>query len=79
MHDAEWVFTIGPFFCTDGEADTPPGSLAGVAPVGDWARVEGIHDVLVYLSGFVLLTCFTVAQCLVLVSTLFCLFSGRCL
>ena len=52
MHDAEWVFTIGPFFCTDGEADTPPGCLAGVAPVGDWARVEGVHDVLVYLSWF---------------------------
>lgn len=31
------------------------------------------------LSGFVLLTCFTVAQCLVLVSTLFCRPAGRCL
>ena len=50
MHDVEWVFTISPFFCTDGEADTPPGGFAGVAPVGDWARVEGVHDVLVYLS-----------------------------
>ena len=79
MHDIGGVFTISPFFCTDGEADTPPGSLAGVAPVGDGARVEGIHDVLVYLSGFVLLTGFTVAQCLVLVSTLFFRPEGRCL
>ena len=50
MHDVGGVFTISPFFCTDGEADTPPGCLAGVAAVGDGARVEGIHDVLVYLS-----------------------------
>ena len=79
MHDVGGVFAISPFFCTDGEADAPPGCLAGVAPVGDWARVEGIHDVLVYLSGFVLLTCFTVAQCLALVSTLFFRPAGRCL
>lgn len=79
MHDVGGVFSIGPFFCTDSEADTPPGCLAGVAPVGDWARVKGIHDVLVYLSGFVLLTCFIVALCLVLVSTLFFRPAGRCL
>ena len=54
----QWVFTISPFFCTDGEADTPPGCLAGVAAVGDGARVEGIHDVLVYLSWFGLLAWF---------------------
>lgn len=51
MHDVEWVFAISPFFCTDGEADTPPGCLAGVAPVGDGARVEGIHDAFLYLSS----------------------------
>ena len=79
MHDVGGVFSVGPFFCTDGEADAPPGCLANVAPAGDGAGVEGIHDVLVYLSGFVLLTCFTVAQCLVLVSTLFCRLEGRCL
>ena len=50
MHDVEWVFTISPFFCTDGEAYASPGCLAGVAPAGDGACVEGIHDVLVYLS-----------------------------
>lgn len=50
MHDAEWVFTIGPFFCTDGEADAPPSGFTGVATAGDGACVEGIHDVLVYLS-----------------------------
>lgn len=58
MHDVGGVFTISPFFCTDGEADTPPGCLAGVAPVGDGAGVEGIHGVLVYLSGFGLLVWF---------------------
>lgn len=79
MHDVGGVFSVGPFFCTDGEAYPPSGCLAGVAPVGDGARVEGVHDVLVYLSGFVLLTCFTVAQCLVLVSTLFFRPAGRCL
>lgn len=46
MHDVGGVFTIGPFFCTDGEADTPPGGLTRVAAVGDGACVEGIHDAL---------------------------------
>ena len=50
MHDAEWVCTIGPFFCTDGEADAPPSGLTRVAAAGYGACVEGIHDVLVYLS-----------------------------
>lgn len=58
MHDVGGVFSIGPFFCTDGEADAPPGCLANVSPVWDWARVEGIHDVLVYLSWFGLLAWF---------------------
>ena len=79
MHDVGGVFTISPFFCTDGEADTPPGGLAGVAPAGDGARVEGIHDVLYAFLGFGCLCGFTVAQCLVLVSTLFCRPAGRCL
>ena len=60
MHDAEWVFTIGPFFCTDGEADTPPGGLTRVAAAGDGACVEGVHDALVYLSLFV---CFVWFYC----------------
>ena len=55
MHDVGGVFSISPFFCTDGEADAPPGCLANVAPVGDWAGVEGIHGVLVCLSWFGLL------------------------
>ena len=25
VHDVGGVFSVGPFFCTDGEADTPPG------------------------------------------------------
>lgn len=79
MHDVGGVFTIGPFFCTDGEADTPPGCLAGVAPVGDWARVEGIHDAFYAFLGLGCLSGFTVAQCLVLVSTLFFRPEGRCL
>ena len=79
MHDVGGVFTISPFFCTDGEADTPSGCLAGVAPVGDGAGVEGIHDVLYAFLGLGCLYGFTVAQCLVLVSTLFCRLEGRCL
>lgn len=63
MHDAEWVHAVGPFFCTDGEADTPPGSLAGVAPVGNWARVEGIHDAFYAFLGLGCLSGFIVALC----------------
>lgn len=79
MHDVEWVFTISPFFCTDGEADTPPGGFAGVAAAGDGACVEGVHDAFYAFLCWGCLCGFIVALCLVLVSTLFCLFSGRCL
>lgn len=58
MHDAEWVHAVGPFFCTDGEAYASPGGFRGVAAAGDGARVEGIHDALVYLSLFGLLVWF---------------------
>ena len=58
MHDVEWVHAVGPFFCTDGEADTSPGGFAGVAAAGDGAGVEGVHDVLVYLSVLWLLVWF---------------------
>jgi len=51
VHDISGVFSIGPFFGDDGEADAPPGGLRGVTAAGDGARVEGIHDALVYLSS----------------------------
>lgn len=80
MHDVEWVHAVGPFFCTDGEADTPPSGLTCVAAAGDGACVEGIHDAFyAFLGVMFCLSGFIVALCLVLVSTLFCLFSGRCL
>jgi len=63
VHDAEWVFTIGPFFGDDGEADASPGGFRGVAAAGDGAGVEGIHDV---LYAFLCLGClcgFIVALC----------------
>lgn len=63
MHDVGGVFSVGPFFCTDGEADAPPGCLAHVAPVGDWARVEGIHDVFYAFLGLGCLCGFIVALC----------------
>lgn len=46
----QWVFTVCPFFCTDGEADASPSGLTRVAAAGDGARVEGIHDAFLYLS-----------------------------
>lgn len=79
MHDVEWVFTISPFFCTDGEADTPPGGFAGVAAAGDGACVEGVHDAFYAFLCWGCLCGFIVALCLVLVSTLFCRPADRCL
>ena len=64
MHDAEWVHAVGPFFCTDGEADASPGGLGGVAAAWDGARVEGIHDVFyAFLEVMFCLCGFIVALC----------------
>lgn len=63
MHDVGGVFSISPFFCTDGEADAPPGCLAGVASVGDGARVEGVHDVFYAFLCWGCLCGFIVALC----------------
>lgn len=64
MHDVEWVYAVGPFFCADGEACASPGGLGGVAAAGDGAGVEGIHDVfyaflgvMFCLSGFIVALC----------------------
>lgn len=64
MHDVGGVFSVGPFFCTDGEADASPGGLGGVAAAGDGAGVEGIHDALClsWFGLFVWFYCSTVSS-----------------
>lgn len=63
MHDVGGVFSVGPFFCTDGEAYAPPGGFTGVAAAGDGAGVEGVHDALYAFLGLGCLSGFIVALC----------------